>query len=140
MIVQESRIKTRSGAGALSRHVLHGVKNEAIRVLAGSDWLMRDAMREARRERLTYGLRHLAFNPDEAMSDDQLAGFARRLCEELHADPEHITLVVHQKDGSTHGHLILPSGSWTMCWKAGSHGCVWRRSPGWKKSGLAMPS
>jgi hypothetical protein len=108
MIVQESRIKTRSGAGALSRHVLHGVKNEAIRVLAGSDWLMRDAMREARRERLTYGLRHLAFNPDEAMSDDQLAGFARRLCEELHADPEHITLVVHQKDGSTHGHLILP--------------------------------
>ncbi|WP_254604843.1 hypothetical protein [Acetobacter syzygii] len=108
MIVKESRIKTRSGAGALSRHVLHGAKNEAIRVLAGSDWLMRDAMREARREGLTYGLRHIAFNPDEAMTDDQLSGFARRLCEELHADPEHLTLVVHQKDGSTHGHLILP--------------------------------
>ncbi|MCI2007727.1 MAG: hypothetical protein LKJ54_03180 [Acetobacter peroxydans] len=108
MIVKESRIKTRSGAGALSRHVLHGAKNEAIRVLAGSDWLMRDAMREARREGLTYGLRHIAFNPDDAMSDDQLSGFARRLCEELHADPEHLTLVVHQKDGSTHGHLILP--------------------------------
>ncbi|MCI1297512.1 MAG: hypothetical protein LKG30_06065 [Acetobacter fabarum] len=69
---------------------------------------MRDAMREARREGLTYGLRHIAFNPDEAMTDDQLAGFARRLCEELHADPDHITLVVHQKDGSAHGHLILP--------------------------------
>ncbi|MEE8663582.1 MAG: hypothetical protein SOH81_08385 [Acetobacter sp.] len=92
----------------MSRHVLHGVKNEAIRVLAGSDWLMRDAMREARREGLTYGLRHIAFNPDDAMTDDQLSGFARRLCEELHADPEHLTLVVHQKDGSTHGHLILP--------------------------------
>ncbi|MDG6094519.1 hypothetical protein LOC54_05225 [Acetobacter sp. AN02] len=91
----------------MSRHVLHGVKNEAIRVLAGSDWLMRDAMREARREGLTYGLRHIAFNPDATMSDDQLAGFARRLCEELHADPDHITLVIHQKEGSTHGHLIL---------------------------------
>ncbi|MFT8828763.1 hypothetical protein, partial [Acetobacter syzygii] len=108
MIVKESRIRTTSGAGALSRHVLHGAKNEAIRVLAGSDWLMRDAMREARREGLTYGLRHIAFNPDEAMTDDQLSGFARRLCEELHADPEHLTLVIHQKDGSTHGHLILP--------------------------------
>lgn len=108
MIVKESRIKTRSGTGALSRHVLHGAKNEAIRVLAGSDWLMRDAMREARREGLTYGLRHIAFNPDDTMTDDQLSDFARRLCEELHADPEHLTLVVHQKDGSTHGHLILP--------------------------------
>ncbi|MCI1443172.1 MAG: hypothetical protein LKH03_12150, partial [Acetobacter sp.] len=107
MIVQESRIKTRSGAGALSRHVLHGAKNEAIRVLAGSGWLLHDAMREARREGLTYGLRHIAFNPDATMSDDQLAGFVRRLCEELHADPDHITLVIHQKEGSTHGHLIL---------------------------------
>ena len=42
------------------------------------------------------------------MSDDQLVDFARRLCEELHADPDHLTIVVHQKDGSTHGHLILP--------------------------------
>lgn len=108
MIVKESRIRTKSGAGALSRHVLHGAKNEAIRVLAGSDWLMRDHIREARRERLTYGLRHIAFNPDKAMSDNQLSDFACRLCEELHADPEHLTLVIHQKDGSTHGHLILP--------------------------------
>ncbi|WP_256940386.1 hypothetical protein [Acetobacter orientalis] len=108
MIVKESRIRTTSGAGALSRHVLHGAKNEAIRVLAGSDWLMRDHMREARREGLTYGLRHIAFNPDDALTDDQLSDFACRLCEELHADPEHLTLVVHQKDGSTHGHLILP--------------------------------
>lgn len=108
MIVKESRIRTKSSAGALSRHVLHGPKNEAIRVLAGSDWLMRDHMREARREGLTYGLRHIAFNPDDAMTDDQLSDFACRLCEELHADPEHLTLVVHQKDGSTHGHLILP--------------------------------
>ena len=108
MIVKESRIRTTSGAGALSRHVLHGAKNEAIRVLAGSDWLMRDAMHEARREGLTYGLRHIAFNPDETMSDNQLSDFACRLCEELHADPEHLTLVIHQKDGSTHGHLILP--------------------------------
>ncbi|WP_231551534.1 hypothetical protein [Acetobacter tropicalis] len=33
---------------------------------------------------------------------------ARRLCDELHTDPEHLTLVIHQKDGSTHGHLVLP--------------------------------
>lgn len=92
----------------MSRHVLHGAKNEAIRVLAGSGWLMRDHIREAKREKLTYGLRHIAFNPDDAMSDDQLSDFARRLCEELHADPEHLTLITHQKDGSTHGHLILP--------------------------------
>ena len=90
MIVKESRIKTRSGAGALSRHVLHGAKNEAIRVLAGSDWLMRDHMREAKSEGLTYGLRHIAFNPAQAMSDTQLAEFAGRLCQELKADPSHM--------------------------------------------------
>lgn len=108
MIVKESRIRTKSGAGALTRHVLRGAKNEAIRVLAGSDWLMRDQMREAHREGLKYGLRHIAFNPDEAMTDDQLSDFAHRLCDELKADPEHLTLVIHQKDGTTHGHLILP--------------------------------
>ncbi|MFT9063198.1 MAG: hypothetical protein ABF430_05255 [Acetobacter persici] len=108
MIVKESRIKTRSGARALSRHVLHGAKNEAIRVLAGSDWLMRDHMQEAKREDLTYGLRHIAFNPAQAMSDAQLAEFAGRLCQELKADPSHMTLIIHQKEGMTHGHLILP--------------------------------
>ena len=76
--------------------------------MAGSDWLLHDAMQEARREKLTYGLRHIAFNPDEPMTDIQLAEFARRICLEFHADPEHMTLVIHQKDGSTHGHLLLP--------------------------------
>lgn len=76
--------------------------------MAGSDWLLHDAMQEARRENLTYGLRHIAFNPAEPMTDDQLAEFAGRICHEFHADPEHITLVIHQKDGSTHGHLLLP--------------------------------
>ncbi|MCP1220425.1 hypothetical protein NKW45_01025 [Acetobacter orientalis] len=108
MIVKESRIKTRSDAKALSQHVLHGAKNEAIRVLAGSDWLMRDHMQEAKREGLTYGLRHIAFNPAQAMSDAQLAEFAGRLCQELKADPSHITLIIHQKEGTTHGLLILP--------------------------------
>ncbi|GAN69492.1 hypothetical protein [Acetobacter orleanensis] len=108
MIVKESRIRTKNGAGALTRHVLRGAKNEAIRVLTGSDWLMRDQMREAHREGLKYGLRHIAFNPDEAMTDDQLSDFAHRLCDELKANPEDLTLVIHQKDGSTHGHLILP--------------------------------
>ena len=98
----------RSGAGALSRHVLHSAKNEAIRVLAGSDWLLRDHMREARREGLTYGLRHIAFNPAQAMSDAQLSEFAGRLCQELKADSSHMTLIIHQKQGKTHGHLILP--------------------------------
>ncbi|WP_248846060.1 relaxase/mobilization nuclease domain-containing protein [Acetobacter senegalensis] len=108
MIVKESRITTKSGAGAIASHVLHGAKNEAIRVMSGSEWLLHDHMREAHREGLKYGLRHIAFNPDEAMTDEQLSAFARRLCDELHADSEHLTLVVHQKDGSTHGHLILP--------------------------------
>lgn len=65
-------------------------------------------MQEAEREKLTYGLRHIAFNPNEPMTDDQLAEFAERICHEFHADPEHITLVIHKKNGSTHGHLLLP--------------------------------
>lgn len=108
MIIQESRIKTRSNAKAIARHVLHGPKNEAIRIMSGSDWLLHDTMREARREKLAYGLRHIAFNPAEPMADDQMAEFARRICHEFHGDPDHMTLVIHQKDGSTHGHLILP--------------------------------
>jgi len=65
-------------------------------------------MKEARREGIRYGLRHIAFNPAEFMSDAALASFAARLCDELQADRERMTLVVHQKDGCTHGHLLLP--------------------------------
>lgn len=65
-------------------------------------------MKEARREGIRYGLRHIAFNPAEPMNDEALASFAARLCDELQADRERMTLVVHQKDGSTHGHLLLP--------------------------------
>lgn len=108
MIIQESRIKTISGAKAIIRHVLHGPKNEAIRIIAGSEWLLHDAMQEAERENLTYGLRHIAFNPDEPMTDIHLAEFARRICHEFRGAPEHMTLVIHQKDGSIHGHLLLP--------------------------------
>ncbi|AHK71401.1 hypothetical protein [Gluconobacter oxydans] len=108
MIVQESRIKTRSGYQAVSRHVLSGPKNEAIRILSGSDYLLKDWMKEARRENIRYGLRHIAFNPSEYMSDGQLTHFANQICRELGADPERLTLVIHQKDGGTHGHLLLP--------------------------------
>lgn len=108
MIVQETRIRTTSGHQAVSRHVLQGARNEAIRVLSGSDWCLADWMKEARREDIRYGLRHIAFNPAEPMSDEALASFAARLCDELQADRERMTLVVHQKNGSTHGHLLLP--------------------------------
>ncbi|WP_249196185.1 hypothetical protein [Gluconobacter kondonii] len=108
MIVQETRIKTSSGHKAVSRHVLAGAKNEVIRVLSGSDYLLKDWMKEARREDIRYGLRHIAFNPAEPMTDEQLAAFAERICAELSADPSRMTLVIHQKDGSTHGHLLLP--------------------------------
>ncbi|MDR6182968.1 hypothetical protein [Asaia bogorensis] len=108
MIVQETRIRTTSGHQAVSRHVLRGATNEAIRVLCGSDWCLADWMKEARREGIRYGLRHIAFNPAEVMSDAALASLAAKLCDELQAERERITLVVHQKDGSTHGHLLLP--------------------------------
>ncbi|GBQ99400.1 hypothetical protein ACFFGF_03700 [Asaia lannensis] len=108
MIVQETRIRTSSGHQAVSHHVLRGARNEAIRILYGSDWCLADWMKEARREGIRCGLRHIAFNPAEAMSDAAFASFAARLCDELQADRERMTLVVHQKDGSTHGHLLLP--------------------------------
>ncbi|MFS8371618.1 hypothetical protein [Acetobacter indonesiensis] len=108
MIVQETRIKSSSGHQAVSRHVLSGAKNEAIRLISGSDYLLKDWMKEARREGIRYGLRHIAFNPSEAMTDQQLSDFAGDICRELGADPERMTLVIHQKDGKTHGHLLLP--------------------------------
>ncbi|WP_264779065.1 hypothetical protein, partial [Gluconobacter sphaericus] len=108
MIVQETRIKSSSGHQAVSKHVLSGARNEAIRLMAGSDYLLKDWMKEARREGIRYGLRHIAFNPSEPMSDGQLADFAQQICLELGADPERMTLVIHQKDGGTHGHLLLP--------------------------------
>jgi len=108
MIVQETRIKASSGHQAVSRHVLSGAKNEAIRLIAGSDYLLKDWMKEARREGIRYGLRHIAFNPSEAMTDQQLSDFAGDICRELGADPERTTFVIHQKDGKTHGHLLLP--------------------------------
>ncbi|WP_249193818.1 hypothetical protein [Gluconobacter wancherniae] len=65
-------------------------------------------MKEAKREGIRYGLRHIAFNPSEAMTDQQLFDFAEDICRELGADPERTTFVIHQKDGKTHGHLLLP--------------------------------
>ncbi|MFT8523335.1 hypothetical protein [Gluconobacter oxydans] len=108
MIVQETRIKTSSGHQAVSRHVLSGPKNEAIRILSGSDYLLKDWIKEAKREGILYGLRHIAFNPSEHMSDGQLTHFANQICQELGANPERLTLAIHQKDGGTHGHLLLP--------------------------------
>lgn len=43
-----------------------------------------------------------------SVTDEQLASFAKRICAEISADPDRMTLVIHQKDGSTHGHLLLP--------------------------------
>ncbi|OAJ67426.1 hypothetical protein [Gluconobacter cerinus] len=108
MIVQETRIKSSSGQQAVSRHVLSGAKNEAIRLVSGSDYLLKDWMKEARRENIRYGLRHIAFNPSEPMTDQQLSDFAKDICRELDANPERTTFVIHQKDGKTHGHLLLP--------------------------------
>ncbi|WP_241009702.1 hypothetical protein [Gluconobacter kondonii] len=108
MIVQETRIKSTSGHQAVSRHVLSGAKNEAIRLISGSDYLLKDWMKEAKREGIRYGLRHIAFNPSEAMTDQQLSDFAEDICRELGADPKRTTFVIHQKDGKTHGHLLLP--------------------------------
>ncbi|CEF41920.1 hypothetical protein predicted by Glimmer/Critica [Acetobacter senegalensis] len=42
------------------------------------------------------------------LPDQQLSDFAGDICEELGADPERTTFVIHQKDGKTHGHLLLP--------------------------------
>lgn len=108
MIVKETRIKTGSGHKALAAHVLRGEKNEAILVREGSEYWLKDWVKEARREGLTYGLRHIAFNPEQVMTDTELSGFADRLCEELGADKASRTLIIHQKDGKRHGHLIVP--------------------------------
>ncbi|WP_218023666.1 relaxase/mobilization nuclease domain-containing protein, partial [Gluconobacter sphaericus] len=108
MIVQETRIKSSSGHQAVSRHVLSGAKNEAIRLISGSDYLLKDWMKEARREGVRYGLRHIAFNPSGVMTDQQLSDFAGDICRELGADSNRTTFVIHQKDGKTHGHLLLP--------------------------------
>ncbi|MFT9323744.1 MAG: hypothetical protein ABF537_06210 [Acetobacter sp.] len=108
MIVQETRIKASSGHQAVSCHVLSGARNEAIRLISGSDYLLKDWIKEARREGIRYGLRHIAFNPSEPMTDQQLSDFAGDICRELGANPERTTFVIHQKDGKTHGHLLLP--------------------------------
>ncbi|MFT8663989.1 MAG: hypothetical protein ABF772_03030 [Acetobacter orientalis] len=108
MIVKETRVKTGSGHKALAAHVLQGEKNEAILVLEGSEYWLKDWGKEAKREGLTYGLRHIAFNPEQTMTDGELSEFADRLCEEFGADKASRSLILHQKDGKRHGHLILP--------------------------------
>ncbi|MFT8855511.1 plasmid mobilization relaxosome protein MobC [Acetobacter orientalis] len=41
-------------------------------------------------------------------TDPELSQRADRLCEELGADKISRALILHQKDGKRHGHLILP--------------------------------
>jgi hypothetical protein len=115
MNLKGTRIKTSSGSKPLWRHLNKRQENEEVIVLEGCEQDLRDAMKDAYREGIRYGLRHLAISPaeDEPMTGNQAKGVARAYAKEIGADPESITLVEHKKPRNQggyerHWHAVLP--------------------------------
>ncbi|MCP1220356.1 hypothetical protein NKW45_00645 [Acetobacter orientalis] len=83
MIVKETRIKVSSGYKALADHMLRGDKNEVLLVCEGSEYWLKDWVKEAKREGLTYGLLHISFNPEQTLNCQSLSTGSVRNFEQI---------------------------------------------------------
>ncbi|MDE7547465.1 hypothetical protein PY793_05625 [Acetobacter fabarum] len=114
MIIQTKAIKVSSGADKTANHIFYGDKNEHIDVLEGSHFQMKDAMRQAKNNRLKYGFHHFKISPKEKLTNEQLRETINKLAQEYKFNPDDITLIEHTKKradttaSDKHYHLIVP--------------------------------
>lgn len=114
MITKGERLPSRVGAKTTAGHVFRGTQNEQITVLRGSEQDLFDWVRDARKRRKQYAVRHWKLSPEADISPEQELAALHLFAEEFRFDPERVVLLRHRKkrhNGAAsefHLHLLVP--------------------------------
>jgi hypothetical protein len=113
MVIKAVRIRTKSGAGPLVRHLLNADDNEAVAVVQGNVADLKDAVEDAKRFARIHALRHFIISPALTLNRDQFHRAAATLATEFGFDLSTALIVEHRKSRSdseatdTHWHLVV---------------------------------
>lgn len=114
MLIKSVRIRTSSGAGALTQHLLNGEDNEAVSLVRGAIGDLRDAVADARQHGRTYALRHIILSPQHEIDRVHFERALTRLAGEFGFDIDAVIAVEHTKPRSVpgvarkHWHIVVP--------------------------------
>jgi hypothetical protein len=78
MIIKSSRLPARIGAKTTAQHVLRGEQNEEITLLRGSEQDLHDWVRDARKRKREFAVRHWKLSPERDITSEQEAGHLRK--------------------------------------------------------------
>ncbi|MBS0983728.1 relaxase/mobilization nuclease domain-containing protein [Gluconobacter cerinus] len=117
IIIKSTRIKTKSGAGNIVRHLLDKPEeNEDIQIIQGDRERMREAFDKAKTKTKVpqYALRHWILSSTEKMTIEQVMQSVQKLAGEFKFNPEDATIIMHQKErygediSNQHYHIAVP--------------------------------
>nr|WP_255599366.1 relaxase/mobilization nuclease domain-containing protein [Hasllibacter sp. MH4015] len=106
----------RSGAAALADHLMNDRDNDHIEVIEQSGFMAEDlhgALQEAyavsRATKCTQFLFSCSLNPPEGVvvTDDGFRDAAERVAEKLGLEEQPYSLIIHEKNGRRHAHLVV---------------------------------
>lgn len=111
MIINRDALKTRVGPQGLIHHLLgKPEENEHIRLVCGSDEMIRSAYDDARVHQSQRAVLHVKLSPDtqQELSALDWEQCLNQLAQEYHFAPQSVSIIEHQKKGRTHRHLVVP--------------------------------
>lgn len=114
MIIKSSRLQSRVGAKSTAAHVFEGPQNEEITVLRGSRHDLHDWVRDARKRKKEFAIRHWKLSPERDITPEQEAEAVAALAVEFGFDAERVVLIRHRKArhggeaSEFHLHLLVP--------------------------------
>jgi len=114
LIIKSSRLPAAVGAKTTAQHVLRGPDNKQIELLRGSEDDLHDWVRDARRRRKEFAIRHWKLSPERDISEAQEGEMVAALAAEFGFDPERVVLIRHTKErhkgeaSDKHFHLLVP--------------------------------
>lgn len=112
MIIKASRITAESTHRHLFRHLMRTDENEEVRIVQGREFVLAEAVKDARHAKRRYGLRHVILSPEQAISPETFQKIVTLYQSEFGADPP-LMIVEHQKkraDGQSydrHWHVVF---------------------------------
>jgi hypothetical protein len=113
MLIKSVRIRTSSGAAALTHHLMNGEDNEAVSMVRGAIGDLGDAVADARQHGRTYALRHIILSPQLEIDQVQFEQALARLAGEFGFCIDAVVTVEHTKPRSVpgvarkHWHIVV---------------------------------
>jgi hypothetical protein len=114
MIIKSSRLPSRIGAKTTAQHVLRGPANEEISPLRGSEQDLHDWVRDARKRKKEFAIRHWKLSPEADITAEQETEALLAMAAEFEFDPERVVFIRHKKPrhggeaSEFHLHLLVP--------------------------------